>query len=283
MSAIRVVTDSTADLPMVLVEEYNIAVVPLRVHFKDETYRDGIDLTPSQFIRKIKESEVLPTTSQPTPLEFVKTYEDLAAQGVKEIISIHLSSKMSGTYQSALIAKSMVSNKVQIEVIDSQLASMLIGLIVLEAAKAVQQGKTMEEITLLIDKLTKKMQSFFVVDTLEYLQKGGRIGKASSLLGTLLNIKPILNVSNGEVHAYEKVRGKGKAIDRIVEIARTKIPENGKIQCAIVHSDALDSALKLREKVIKELNCSEIIISELGAVIATHTGPGTFALFFFVI
>lgn len=284
MSKIRIVTDSTADLPKELIEKYGITIVPLKIHFNDvETYLDGVDLTPGEFYEKLRNSEKPPTTSQPPPGEFVSTYENLALKGAEEIISIHLSKKFSGTYQSACLAKNLVNEKVNVEVIDSQSVSMGMGLIVLAAAKAAQEGKSFQEILALVNDLINKMTIYFIVDTLDYLEKGGRIGKASYLLGSLLSIKPILEISDGEIHVYEKARGRSKAIERLLEIAQSKIKENSKVMCSLVHCDALPELMKLSNKVTEILNCEDLIISDMGGVIGTHVGPGTIGLIFYEI
>jgi len=282
MSKIQIVTDSTADLSIDLIKQFNITVVPLRVNFDQETFLEGKELSPKDFYQKLTTVEKLPTTSQPSPGDFAAVYQELAANGVKEIISIHLSKELSGTYQSALLAKSMVAEQIKVTVIDSKLVSMGLGLVVLAAARAAREEKTQEEICKIIFEVQNKIKTFFVVDTLEYLQKGGRIGKASSIVGTLLNIKPILTIADGEVHTFEKIRGKGKALDRIMEIANENI-QGKKVQCAITHSNCLDTALKLHEKILNELNCTEIYISDIGAVVGTHVGPGTVALMFYTI
>ncbi|KJS87564.1 MAG: hypothetical protein JM58_03835 [Peptococcaceae bacterium BICA1-8] len=283
MSKIKIVTDSTADLPLDLIKQYDITIVPLAVNFGNISYLEGTELSPKDFYAKLSASETLPTTSQPSPGDFAAVFKELAQNGNEEIISIHLSSKLSGTYQSALLGKSMVADLIKINVFDSQVVTMGLGLIVIAAARAAQEGKNIEEISKIITDLQSKMNIFFVVDTLEYLQKGGRIGKASSIMGALLNIKPILTLADGEVHPYEKVRGKGKALERLIDIANANIASESKIQCAIVHSSSLDSALKLHEKVLAQFNCTEIFISDIGAVVGTHVGPGTIAFIFYTL
>lgn len=279
MSKIRIVTDSTADLPVDIIKQYNITVVPLRVNFGNQSYLEGVELTTADFYEKLIKSDKLPTTSQPSPGDFVTVYRQLFKEGAEEIISIHLSKKLSGTYQSALLAKSMMEEDVKITVIDSQLVSMGLGLVVLNAAQAVSENKDNKEIYSIIDNVQQRMNTFFIVDTLDYLQKGGRIGKASLLIGSLLNIKAVLTIEAGEVHAFDKIRGKNKALDRILEIAVQKSASQ-KIQCSIVHANSLETALKLREKLLNNLDCNEIIISNIGSVVGTHVGPGTVALLF---
>lgn len=279
MSQVRIVTDSTADLPLDIIKQYNISVVPLKVNFGKQSFLEGKELLPHEFYEKLTNSERLPTTSQPSPGDFVDVYHKLALNGAKEIISIHLSKELSGSYQSALLANSMLDDNINIKVIDSRLVSMGLGLVVINAARAAYEGKKSEEIASTISRVQQNMNTYFVVDTLEYLQKGGRIGKASSIVGTLLNIKPILTINFGEVHAYEKIRGKGKALERLVDIANLKIG-GARVQCAITHSNSLDTALKLYEKILNQLNCTEIFISEIGAVVGTHVGPGTVAFMY---
>ncbi|MGI6226387.1 MAG: DegV family protein [Peptococcales bacterium] len=282
MSKIKIVTDSTADLPLDIIKELAITVVPLKVNFDKETFLEGKNLSSQDFYKKLSNSDRLPTTSQPSPGDFAAIYDGLAQEGAEEIISIHLSKKLSGTYQSALIAKNMLESKVNVKVIDSQLVSMGLGLIVINAARAIKAGKNSEDVCTLISEIQQKMNTYFVVDTLEFLQKGGRIGKASSLVGTLLNIKPILTITSGEAHPYEKIRGKGKALQRIIEITNQNV-DREKIQCAITHSNSLDIALKLHEKIQSQLNFTEIFISDIGAVVGTHVGPGTVAFMYHTI
>jgi len=272
MGTVRIVTDSTADLPGDLAEKYGIIVVPLKVMFGQKVYRDGVDLEPTAFYSRLRKSSDLPTTSQPAPGEFVAVYERLIQKG-DSVISIHITSAMSGTFHSAQLAKTMVDSK-DVFVIDSRSCSMGLGMIVLAAAKAAREGQSRKEILSLVNDLTGKVKVLFVVDTLEYLARGGRIGKAGSLLGTLLNIKPILALNDGQVVPMERVRGKNRAIDRMVELAGASFDPGRRLVCSILHADDYTALMKLQEQVKAALNCSEIIISELGAVVGTHVGPG---------
>ena len=279
MGIIKVVTDSTADLPESLIKELNITVVPLRVRFGDMLYREGIDISTKTFFEKLKQSPELPRTSQPSPGEFQEIYEGLACDG-SSIISIHLSSHLSGTYQAAQLAKSS-RPELDITVIDSKQVSMGLGMIVLAAARAAKEGKTKAELLAIVEKVINRMQTYIVVDTLEYLQKGGRIGKASALMGAVLNIKPILTIADGVITPFEKARGKTRALERIVELVRDYSDKNGLMRCAIVHADTLDEAVNLHGKVIAGIRHCEVIISEIGAVVGTHGGPGTIAVFLY--
>ncbi len=276
MNQVQIVTDSTADLPEKLVNEYNIAVVPLKVIFNGkETYRDGVDISTEQFYRRMVERHETATTSQPTPGEFASVYTSLSA---KSIISIHLSSAMSGTCQSARIAREMVPGA-DIEVIDSKSVSMGLGLIVLEAARAAGKGMTKGEILKIISDLQTRLQVFFIVDSLEYLARGGRIGMATAFLGTILNIKPLLYLSEGQVQPYEKIRGKTKAIERLAQIVEEKAAGQ-KIKCSIVHGMDPVGMEKFCQRIKARLHCAEPVISELGAVVGTHTGPGVVGMVF---
>lgn len=278
MNRVRIVTDSTADLPKELVAKYEITVVPLKVIFNgEEAFRDGVDIETEEFYRRQVERRETSTTSQPTPVEFASVYSKLAAGG-NSIISIHISSGMSGTYQSARMSKEMVSGA-DIEVIDSKVTSMGLGLIVLEAAREAGEGKSKDDILGRVNELISKTEVFFVVDTLEYLLRGGRIGKAQAFLGTILNIKPLLYLKDGLVQPYEKVRGKAKAIERLAQIVEEKVGKQ-KIKCSLVHGMDPAGMEQLRQKVMSRLNCDEPVVSKLGAVVGTHVGPGVIGIIF---
>lgn len=269
---VKIVTDSTADLPQVLAEELDIAVVPLKVHFGEEEYLDWIELDSESFFQKLKNSDTMPRTSQPSPADFEAVYKRVGEYG-DSIISLHISAQLSGTYQSATIAKSMLED-MDIEVIDSKVTSMALGLVVVEAARAAKEGKSKEEILALVYNNMSKCRIFFGVDTLEYLQKNGRIGKAAALLGGMLNVKPVLTLENGAIIPKEKVRGKSKLQQVLVDTLAQEADGEVKGRVVVLHGDALDDALKLKEKIDEKYNFKESLISQIGAVIGTHTGPG---------
>lgn len=274
--AIRVVTDSTADLPQDLVAELDISVVPLKVHFGEEEFLDWIDLDSDSFIAKLQASEVIPRTSQPSPADFEAVYERVANKG-DTIISIHLSAQLSGTYQSAVIAQASLPD-LEIEVIDSQTGSMALGIVVIEAARAVKAGKTKAEVLAQIKANLNKVKAYFAVDTLEYLQKNGRIGKATALLGGLLNLKPLLTLKDGIIVPKEKVRGKIKAQQRLIEIIGEEFGPEVEGKAVVLHIGELASALKMKEKIAEKYNFSEVLLSAVGSVIGTHVGPGVLAV-----
>ncbi|MGE5585373.1 MAG: DegV family protein [Bacillota bacterium] len=279
MGRIAVVTDSTADLPSHMYGEHEITVVPLLVHFGDEVYRDGVDLTSEEFYAKLRASRVLPRTSQPSPHDFQVVYEDLASR-FDGIVSVHLSSKLSGTYQSAKIAADMLRGR-PVRVIDGKLASIPTGLLALEAARMAKAGAGIDDIVARVERLVGEMKVFFTVDTLEYLEKNGRIGKAAAFLGTLLSIRPLLWMDDGEVAPYEKVRGsRQKILARLIAVARDHAPADRKVRVGIVHAASPDETSLFRGAVEREFACEEILVSTVGPVIGSHTGPGTIAFAF---
>lgn len=279
MGQIKIITDSTSDLTPALIKEFNINVIPLKVQIGDNLYREGVDITPSKFYELLAKSDKMPTTSQPSPGEFMELYQELTADG-SSVISIHISSQMSGTVQAANLAQKSLPDR-DITVVDSRVVCMALGLVVLAAARAAREGQSKEQILARIQEVASKVQTYFVVDTLEYLAKGGRIGKAAALLGTVLNIKPILTIDDGMIAPYEKVRGKGKALDHIIELAKGFSQDHKQIRCAMVHGNALEDVIKFDQRVASELNYVENVICEIGAVVGTHCGPGTIALFFY--
>ncbi|MDI9413725.1 MAG: DegV family protein [Bacillota bacterium] len=281
MGRIHVVTDSASDLPLEIRKELDISVVPLTVQFGDDIFRDGESISTGEFYNKLKVEKIMPSTCQPSPADFVKVYEEIAKPG-DTIISIHLSSKMSGTYQSAVLASTMLDSGITVKTIDTKTASLGTGLITLEAAKAVQAQETVEDILEVVQHAIDFMQVYFVVDTLEYLQKNGRIGMASALVGTLLNIKPILTVDNGMVAPFEKSRGKNNALRRLLELGEVLVrryPEQ-RFRVGISNSESQEEAERLSRSLQEVLPVDgDILISQMGPTIGVHTGPGVVALF----
>lgn len=272
MGKIRVVTDSTADLPRELIEKYGITVVPLKVMFGEKIYRDGVDLTPREFFQKLRRAPDLPTTSQPSPQEFVEAYRPLVEEGAS-IVSIHISSALSGTLQSAKLAKAILGYE-DLEIIDSRLVSLALGMVVLAAAERADEGCSKEEVLVRVNQIIDRLQAYFLVDTLEYLQRGGRIGKAQAFLGSLLNVKPICTLKEGIIYPYEKVRGKAKAVERLAEIVEEKFTPRVPLWCTLVHGDDAEGLEQLREKLEKRVNIGRLLLGEIGPVVGTHGGPG---------
>ncbi len=271
MGKVRIVTDSTADLPGELVDRYGITVVPLKVFFGSECFLDGIDLTKEEFYQRLASSKELPTTSQPTPAEFAEVYRPMVEEGA-DIVSIHISSHMSGTVQSAQLAKTML-NYDKLEVIDSKAVSVLLGMVVLGAARAAEAGYSRAEVVALVRSIMAGHRVYFMVDTLEYLQRGGRIGKAQAFLGTVLNVKPVCTMKEGIIYPYEKVRGRKKAIARVVQLLASG-NDNGPFFSFMTHGNDPEGAEYLKGLIRDNLNCTEIIESQMGSVVGTHVGPG---------
>jgi DegV family protein with EDD domain len=265
---VKVVTDSSADLPDELVKELGITVVPLYVRFGDEVYRDRVDISEDEFYERLQHDPVHPNTTQPTPQDFVNVYQKLA-QGADGIVSIHLSAKLSGTCSSALQAKGTVANECSVEVVDSETLSMALGLIVIAAARAAKDGKSLDEVEAVARQTMPKIRLLALLDTLKYLLLGGRIGKAKALLGSLLNVKPRLPLKDGEVVPAAQVRTRAKGMDKLFEFV-----ENSKDiqELTVVHSTTPDEAQTLAERFGSVFD-KEIIISRLGPVLGVHIGP----------
>lgn len=276
MPSIVILTDSASDIDPSLRQSLGIVSVPLKVTFGEETYADGVNLSSSEFFAKLKASEVLPTTSQPSPLEFAAAYKRIVEERGKDvqIIAILLSAALSGTYQSAVIGKSMMDEELDITVIDSRKASFVHGIAVVEAARAVQAGKNKQQVLDLVERMLENTDVYFIVDTLTYLQKGGRIGKAAAVVGSLLNIKPILTLdAAGTVTPFDKVRGTKKALARVIEALR-EFAAGQPVKVAVLHGDAWDEARALMEQIKQEFQVTESYLQEIGPVIGTHAGPG---------
>jgi len=277
---IKIVTDSTADIPQELLKEYDISSIPLKVIFGEESFRDNIDIQPQEFYEKLVTYDGIPHTSQPSPGEFCDLYKEITAEGTA-VISIHISSHMSGTVQSARLAASMLENS-DITVIDSKLVAYALGCVVVAAAKAANAGKSKVEIMELIQRMIGQVNTYFVVDTLEYLAKNGRIGKATSFLGSMLNIKPVLTIEDGLIAPFEKVRSKSKALELQIKSVKNYAAKYGELSCFVFHSNCYDEAENFKQKLMQELNCEEVfLMGNIGAVIGTHVGPGTIVVYFY--
>ncbi|MDD4343103.1 MAG: DegV family protein [Eubacteriales bacterium] len=281
MNRIAIVTDSTADLPIEIAKEHNITVVPLKVNFQDKSYTEGVDITNQEFYEKLEKADLLPTTSQPSPADFIAKYDELIENGYDSIISIHISDKLSGTRQSATIAGSELFEKItNLSTVDSMQVTVGIGLVVKIAAESAAQNKSYDEVLADTKQAVENVKLYALVDTLKYLEKGGRIGKARAIAGSLLNIKPILTMNNGEIVDKDKVRTRKKGIAEIVDLAKKFKDTNGTIRYAISHSMALDEAKKLEETLLAEVGVKSEFISEVGSVVGTHIGPGALFISF---
>jgi DegV family protein with EDD domain len=273
-----VVLDSTADFPDAQIRFPNMRVVPLYVRFGDESFRDYIELDPHGFYQRLRGAAELPTTSQPTPQDFVSTYHALA--GYERIYSLHISSKLSGTFQSATIAAA--EDSARIRLVDTESASVGIGMLALAIQELLARGTTDEEVEELVAQHRERAGILFTVDTLEFLAKGGRIGRAKALMGSLLNVKPILAIEDGEVVPLTRARGRAKAFEEFrkrFEAATTDAPG---LDVGIAHAEAEDAVEQLRAIVLASRPQAEVkLVTSLGAVVGTHAGPGTVGFFWF--
>lgn len=272
MSRVAIVTDSTADLPPALRERHNIAVVPLNVHFGSDALRDQIDLTTDQFFERLRASSTMPTTSQPSAGLFEQTFRRLADDH-DEIVAVLISSKLSGTFQSATIAAQSLGEAVPIEIVDSANGSMGLGWQAVRAAELAAVGRDAASIAGELRGDVNRYHTVFFVDTLEYLQRGGRIGRAAALVGGLLNLKPLLRVDEGQIVPYERTRTRSKAIAGLVDFVRG-LPQVERI-CAM-YATTPDDATQLAERLAGATGKSveSIEITQMGPVIGVHIGPG---------
>jgi DegV family protein with EDD domain len=272
-----IVLDSTADFPAAPERFSNWRVVPLYVLFGDTSYRDYVDLTPDQFYARLRIAEELPTTSQPTPGDFLKTYEELSSY--ERIYSLHLSAALSGTYQSARTAAAELGD--QVRVIDSETASAAIAMLGLAIQRRLERGTNDDEIDKLIQRFKRDAGLIFTVDTLEFLRRGGRIGRASAWAGQLLHVKPILTIQR-EVVPLKRVRGNQKAMQEFVSEFTSATEDSPTLKVGIAHADAPERAEQLKKMVHAERPRAEVeIVTTLGAVVGTHAGPGTVGFFWF--
>jgi DegV family protein with EDD domain len=274
-----IVLDSTSDFPEAAERFANVRVVPLYVRFGDDTYRDRIDIDPHEFYERLRVAKVLPTTSQPTPQDFLDTYEQLA--GYERIYSLHLSAKLSGTYQSAALAAAEAAGD-RVVVVDTGSASAAIGMLALALQRRLQRGAQDDEVDALVDRFRRRSRVVFTVDTLEFLQKGGRIGRGQALAGTLLNVKPILQISEGEVVPVGRVRGRQKALQEFGRIFTADTVNTAGLRVAIAHADSEAWVDVIKDLVRRARPLAEIeIVATLGAVVGTHAGPGCVGFFWF--
>ncbi len=280
---INIVTDSSVNMPPALQQQHNITIVPLKAIFGRQEYRDGIDLTNQQFYEMLPTAKDHPTTSQPSAGDFMQVYQPLLDAG-KEIVSLHLPSKLSGTYASACAAKTELETHLKkalpLTIVDTPWLSMALGLIVVAAAQAAEAGKSREEILAMINALIPKMNLIFVLDTLEYLKRGGRIGGARAMLGTLLNVKPMLQIENGLVEPLEQPRSRAKALKRLLEIMAERT-QHKPVHVSVLHAQAHQAAADLEQVIRAEYDCKEFVMTEIGPVIGVHTGPNAIGLAFY--
>ena len=271
---VRVVTDSLSDITSDMAGKLGITVVPLYVRFGKEVYRDRVEITTEEFYRRLVHDAVLPSTTQPTPNDFAEVYENLAKE-TDEILVMVVSSKLSGTHQSALQARDLIKGKCRIEVIDSLTVAMSMGLIVIAAAKKAQAGASLDEVADWMRKAMSRSHLFAFFDTLKYLAKGGRIGKAQGLLGSMLSVKPILTVKDGEMAPLTRVRSMNAGLDYLYNTASGFSHIEG---LAVEHATTPDDADKLVERLSSLFPKERIYRSTISPVVGTYAGPNALAL-----
>jgi DegV family protein with EDD domain len=274
-----IVLDSTADFPEARARFENWRVVPLYVNFGTESYKDGVDLTAAQFYERLRTSPDLPTTSQPTPGDFLVAYEELGSY--ERILSVHIASNLSGTFQSAGTAAEQLGDG-RVRTIDSESASVATAMLATAIQRRLERGTTDEEVDALVGRYLREHGLLFTVDTLEFLARGGRIGRARAFAGQLMNVKPILSIRDGEVIPVKRVRGNRKAFQEFVDAVKEQTQDVPGLRVGIAHADVPERMVEI-EKMVRDLRPQATIEMEtmLGAVIGAHAGPGTVGFFWF--
>ncbi|OCA90836.1 fatty acid-binding protein DegV [Bacillus sp. FJAT-27225] len=277
MAKIKIVTDSTHDLPKETIEQYGIEVVPLTISVAGKTYTDGVDIEPEEFLERMKNSPELPKSSQPSAGAFLEVYDRLGAEGY-EVLSIHMTGKMSGTVRSAESAAGMTETNVT--VVDSKFISKALGFQVREAAIMAAEGNTMDEIVARLDEMIGNTRLYIMVDTLENLVKGGRIGKGRAFLGSLLNIKPIASLEGAEYNPVAKVRSYTQVVKFLAKQFAEDVKGKTVKSVGIAHAGAEDLAGKVADSIREATGFDQVEIDYTNSTVSTHTGPGAFALMY---
>lgn len=269
MANVKIVTDSLADIPPEIQKELDITSIPCIVRFGDQEFRDRVDLMPSEFYRRLASSPTIPATSQPATGVFEQVYRTLA-KSTDQILAIHTIASLSGIFNASRVAAESIQNA-RIELIDSKQVTMALGWLVILAARAAKEGRSIDEIKEIVQDTAQRVHVIAMLDTLEYAQRGGRLGKGKALVGTLLHVKPLLSVLNGEIVPVENVRTQKRALERLVEI----VLGSGPIQeLSVIHAQAPQYAKLLQDALSETIPGEQIVMSETGPVLGTHVGPG---------
>lgn len=276
--SIRIVIDSTSDVTEDIINRYNLKMVPLTVNFENESYLDKVELSSSEFFEKLIKAEKLPTTSQVNPGSFVEAFSEILLDG-DQVLGIFLASELSGTYDSARIAKDMIGSD-NIRIIDSKNVCLGTFALILEAIELVNQNKTIDEIVDELEKVKDKIVAVAGLDTLKYLEKGGRLSKGQAMVGSLLNIKPVLEIKDGKLSVIDKVRGKNKTIKWFDEWIEKNNYDLSDKTVLLFYAQNYDQLKALRETIEEKHKIKNIIEQEIGAVIGTHAGPGVLGIGF---
>jgi DegV family protein with EDD domain len=267
---IKIVTDSTADIPPELAKELGITIVPVYLRFGDDVFRDVVDISQDEFYRRLTHDPIIPSTTQPAPQDFINVYRELA-KTADGILSIHVTSKLSGTYNSALRAKEAMGNKIPIEVIDSEVVTMGLGQLAITANEMAQSGMGLEQLVKEVKQMIPHVRVLGLLDTLKYLALGGRIGKVQALLGSVLNIKPMLTIKDGVLAPAGRARSRAKGIDMLFEYVKNT-PEIQDL--AVIYNTTLDEAKDFVARLGTIYNEEKIKLARLGPALGVHTGPG---------
>jgi len=278
MSKVALVTDSTSYIPKDIREKYPITVVPQVVIWEGQTYEDDVTITPAQFYTRLRTAKVMPSTSQASVVNMHKAFSSLIEQGY-DVLGIFLSSKLSGTFQSAVLGRDeLTSGKEKVDYIDSNTTAMAMGFMVLSVARAAVDGASLADCKALAEKAREHVGVYLTVDTLEFLHRGGRIGGAQRFLGTALNLKPILAIDDGRVEAVERVRTRGKALDRLVELVVEKCAGKSPVRMATLHADSEADAKLMLDKITPVVHPVESVFAAVSPAVGANAGPGTVGL-----
>ena len=283
MNKVAIVTDSVACLPREQVEKYGIEVVPVQVVFGDKAYQDGVDISPAEFYTRFRQAEKLPTTAAAVPGSFLEAYSK-ASRRATTILCITLSAKLSGMFDAARLAMEMAKEAlpgVEIEVLDCRTAAVAEGLVVLAAARTAVAGGSLAEVAEIARSVMLRVQLLAVLDTLKYLVKGGRVPKVAALTSSLLQIKPILIITEGEVRSLTNARTNAGAMKRILKLMDERVTRGQPLYAAVMHADVLDRAIALRDQIASQFDCAELFITEFTPVMGAHTGPGVIGVAFY--
>ena len=280
MGRVVVVTDSAAALPRDLAERHSIHVVPLMLHWDGRAYRDGVDIAADEVYRRLRDSQSLPTTSAPSVGDFVQTYTRWAREGVEGIVSVHIASNLSATYQEAKVAGEVVRDVVRVRVVDSGTAAMGPGFAALGAARAALRGASLEEVAREAEEVARRTRVLAMLDTLEYLYRSGRVPRIASLMGAALELKPVVCIRDGEVDVIAKPRTRHKAVEFMLREMEGEVGERP-VHVAVMHADAPAAAEQVRQEVAERFQCLELHVTEFTPVMGTAAGPGLVGLAFY--
>jgi DegV family protein with EDD domain len=278
MSKVALVTDSTSYIPKDLREKYPITVVPQVVIWEGQTYEDDVTITPEQFYTRLRTAKVMPSTSQASVVNMQKAFSSLLEQGY-DVLGIFISSKLSGTFQSAVVGRDqLTSGKEKVDLVDANTTAMAMGFMVLTVARAAVEGASLADCRALAEKAHEHVGVYLTVETLEFLHRGGRIGGAQRFLGTALNLKPIMEITGGRVEAVERVRTRGKALDRLVELVAERCAGKSPVRIATLHADAASDAKTLLDKITPLVHPIETVFAAVSPAVGANAGPGTVGL-----